>query len=280
MMNIIDKIRKFGLIAATAFLAACMSSCDMQPEDRFVEMGSVKMERTVLLMDFTGQKCVNCPAAHEVIQELVKQYGDTALIAVSIHGGALATSVDRTNFERNNVGLMIPEGAAMNDAFGINSWPRGAVDKINAPGAALPVPEWAGAIRNAIQVPTDIHLEIAADLVDNNIKVKTSLFSGSDTDVSLQVWVVEDNIVTRQETKNGRVDDYIHNNVLRYVAYDVSSGFPMSLKGDVWSVNECDIPVKYTDKERWNTDNLSIVAFAFRGTDICNSAKVKVVRAD
>ena len=42
--------------------------------------------RTVLLEDFTGQKCVNCPKGTKVIEQLQEAYGDY-FIAVGIHGG-------------------------------------------------------------------------------------------------------------------------------------------------------------------------------------------------
>lgn len=262
--------------AASGLLMLGAISCDVAPDERFVYEEPVTRQRTVLLMDFTGQKCVNCPEAHEVMQQLVQQYGDTALITVSIHAGALATSVDRTNFERNNIGLMIAEGDAMNNAFGINTWPVGVVDRINAPGAGMLVPEWAGAVRDAVGKPAYVHIAANASLKENVISVDTRVTSTTNGDFSLQVWVLEDSIKARQETKQGRVDDYIHNNVLRYVAYDVKEGFPITLEKGVESRNTCDITVKYTDKERWNTANLSVVCFAFRGTEICNAVKTKI----
>lgn len=262
------------LLAGIAMLG--LNSCGIEPDNRFVEMEEVKPERAVLLMDFTGQNCVNCPQAHEVMEELVNQYGDKSLITVSIHAGALSISTDRTNFERERIGLMIQEGNEMNDAFGINSWPMGVVDRINANGAAINTGQWATAVRNALQKPTDIKIEAEASLNGDNIEVSARAICTSNRNAALQVWVVEDGIIAQQVTPEGRKTDYVHNNVLRFVQYPVKEGKPLALDANVWAEDNCSIPVKYTDTERWNKENLSIVAFVFEGTQILNTVRVKV----
>lgn len=265
------------ITALSAVAAMGLQSCGVDSNDRFVELDEIKAERTVLLMDFTGQRCVNCPEAHEIMEDLVNQYGEDNLITVSIHAGGLAISVDRTDYSRGNIGLMIKEGNDMNDAFGINQWPMGVVDRINAKGVALNSSEWAGAVREALQQPTDVRVEATAEIEGDNIEVDTKVISDKDQDCSLQLWVVEDNISAMQVTQSGTLQDYVHNNVLRAVCYPVESGKPLRLTKGIWFEDETDIVVKYTDKERWNRDNLSIVAFVFQGSRILNATKTKVI---
>lgn len=274
-MKIIDKIMVGAAVMAGTLM---LTGCDIEPNDRFVELPAIRIERTALLMDFTGQRCVNCPAAHEVMAELKEQYGD-ALITVSIHGGGLAISSDRTDFSTNNIGLMIQEGNEMNDAFGINRWPMGVVDRINADGAAINSGLWATAVREALEKPTDVSIAAEAKIVDNNkIQVITTSRDNAENqrDLALQIWIVEDNIQARQETTDGRVPDYIHNNVLRYVSYPVKTGLPLQLSIGMDHQTTTVIDVKWTDTERWNTDNLSVVAFISEGTEIQNAVQVKV----
>ncbi len=273
MKKLIAYIASFGV--ATSLL---LSSCNIKDSERYIELPAVEAKRTVLLMDFTGQRCVNCPLAHEVIEDLVKQYGDTALIGISIHAGALATSVNRTNFERNNIGLMIEQGQEMNDAFGIAAWPMGAVDRINAPNAALNSDQWASAVRSALEVAPGVTIKASAsyNAADSLISVNSRLLADNDRSAALQVWVVEDGIVARQITPTGDVPDYVHNNVLRDVVYPVKTGEPVNLVKDIWTDVSTQIKLKWTDKERWNIDNLSIVVFAFQGTDILNATRVSI----
>lgn len=271
-MTIIKRIAYTASLLAA--LTASLTSCDIASDDRFILEDKVVPQRNVLLMDFTGQECINCPNAHDVMSELSKQYntdGKTNLITVSIHAGAQAMSVDRTDFSANRIGLMIAEGQEMNDAFSINAWPAGAVDHINGKDNALLYAEWPAAVRSAFEKPTDISIEATATLNDNQIEVTTNVHSTSDQDIALQVWVIENGIKASQRLPDGSFDtEYIHNHVLRFVQYPVKSGKPMQLKAGVIGTDECTIPLKWTDKERWNRDNLQVVVFAFRGSDILN----------
>lgn len=271
-MTIIKRIAYTASLLAG--LASSLTSCDIASDDRFILEDEVVPQRTVLLMDFTGQGCINCPNAHYVMSELSKQYntdGNTNLITVSIHAGAQAMSVDRTDFSKNRIGLMIAEGQEMNDAFSINAWPTGTVDHINGRDNTLLYSEWPGAVRSAFEKPTDIRIDAEATLVDDNIEVSTQVHSTADQDVALQVWVIENGIKASQRMPDGNYDqEYTHNHVLRFVQYPVKTGKPMQLKEGVIASDQCEIPLKWTDKERWNRDNLQVVVFAFRGSDILN----------
>ena len=272
MLKIFNKLTAV-LLAGAAVLG--LNSCSIEPEDRFIKLDEIIPVRNALLMDFTGQRCPNCPAAHETMEALKEQYKDN-LICVSIHGGSMAISVDRTNFDRNNIGLMIQEGNEMNDAFNIKTWPMGVVDRINDPSAAINDSQWASYVRRALTVKAKADIELEAEIIGDNIEVKTSVTSDQARQAALQVWVVEDGIVTMQNMNGTNLPEYVHDHVLRFVQYPVKEGLPMTLSDDVKVEESCSIPVKYTDKERWNRDNLSIVAFVFEGSEILQTVQVKV----
>lgn len=265
----------------TAVLTAVMAiagftSCNIEPADRFEQLEEITPVRNVLLMDFTGQGCVNCPEAQSIMHDLIKQY-DNAVIGVSIHGGAMAVSVDNTDFDKNRICLMIKEGDEINQAFNIQSWPYGAVDHINDPNAAINSSQWASAVRRALTIPAGADIKVEAKIVGDNIEVYTEILSEKDRNAALQIWVVEDGIVSMQSSTSGIIPDYVHNDVLRFVQYPVREGKPLQMIADVPVEDACTVPVKYTDKERWNRDNLSIVAFVFEGTEILQTVRAKVV---
>ena len=69
-------------------VAVLMTSCDeVETQDRLIYVEPPEVSRAVLIEDFTGQYCVNCPRATEEIERLVEEYGDTTVIAVAIHSG-------------------------------------------------------------------------------------------------------------------------------------------------------------------------------------------------
>ena len=86
-------------------IAFFFSSCDdIAPDERYIPVEKTNPRRAVLIEDFTGQDCVNCPAAHRIMESLEKQYPEN-VIPVSIHCGEFGISVDRTRYPAY-IGLM------------------------------------------------------------------------------------------------------------------------------------------------------------------------------
>ena len=84
-MNIHNIIYVLFSLIASAFVA-----CDtIEENERYIEKEIVETKRNVLLEDFTGQNCPNCPQAHRVVNALKEQYGES-VVAVSIHAGHFA----------------------------------------------------------------------------------------------------------------------------------------------------------------------------------------------
>ncbi len=68
-----------------------LSGCDsVAPDNRLIEIPAATVRRNVLVEEFTGQKCINCPTAATAIEQLEHTYTADHLIAVGIHGGNLA----------------------------------------------------------------------------------------------------------------------------------------------------------------------------------------------
>lgn len=105
--------------------AVCLSvaSCDTVGEnDRLIYVKPAEVKRCVLLEDFTGQRCINCPNAADVIAQLQEQYGEDNVIAVGIHGGPLAV-----NSNGKVTGLRTATGDEYYAAAGSPSLPAGRV---------------------------------------------------------------------------------------------------------------------------------------------------------
>lgn len=260
-----------------------MTSCDdVKSDDRYIEAGEITPVRSVLLEDFTGQLCVNCPDAHEVIENLEKQYGDY-LIPVSIHCGEFGRSTEWTNFDRNRVGLMTEEGNAIMEAFGIESFPMGTVDM----GSPITYDLWSSAVRKELQIYTNVQIELeaeyvagAADGVDipytGTIEIKADIESGSDRKADVQFWIIEDGIVAVQSNHGTAVADYVHNNVFRAQTFDGVKGKSTQFESGESKTINASIQSRWTDKEHWEIDNLSVVAIVSDDNGVLQAKKVKV----
>ena len=67
------RIKAYLAILLTAvFMTACSN---IDEDERLIYVKPAAVERSVLLEDFTGQRCVNCPLAADEIAKLHEQYG-------------------------------------------------------------------------------------------------------------------------------------------------------------------------------------------------------------
>lgn len=251
-------------------LSFIFSGCNgIAENDRYIEVEATKAERTVLLEDFTGQNCVNCPAAHRVIEALEEQYG-SHLVAVSIHAGHFGISATNKRY----TGLMQEEGQAYNDRYGIEDYPKGVV---NGKLPALNADQWASAIYEDISQTTPLTIEIEAALSDDktDININCRLKSSEQIKGNLVVWVTESAIVARQEDASGRIPDYVHNNVFRACVNGLDGTGVQLLAGKEQTLNYS-IAVKDTETEKWNPSNLAIVAFVTNDLGVVQAAKANL----
>lgn len=274
-------------ILATA--AVSLVSCDeVKPDDRYIEGPEITAERAVLLEDFTGQMCLNCPAAHEVIEQLEEQYGKDKVIAVSIHSGALSLPVQFTSFDNDRVGLMTAEGNAIMESYGIETFPMGVINM----GSPEVCDLWATSVREALQQSTDVTINLETsytpnpDKADNGnerygtIGVKATVKSGSSRNANIQFWIVENGIVAQQRNGRETVKDYVHNNVFRAQMLNGLKGEAITLTENLDFEKEASIPIRWTSTEHWVLENLSVVAFVSDNTGVLQVVRVPLVGED
>lgn len=274
----------FKATLATAALVAtglAFTACDDVKEgDRYIFLGETKAERNVLLEDFTGQFCSNCPDAHHIIEQLEAQYGSDKVIAVSIHCGGLALSKQYTDFPSGLIGLMTEEGNTIMSTYGVKEWPMGSVNM----AAATDRFQWAGQVRTALEQPTDVKIDLTvgfeADEANPNvgtINMKADVMSGSDRNAKVQFWVVESGIVASQRLENGSTDDnYVHNNVFRGMAYDLN-GYAVDFKAGIAQTVETNMQAVWNGQEHWRVENLAVVAIVFDGSGVLNVVRKQVI---
>lgn len=258
----------WGAFVALATLAGCD---EVDEQDRFISMGDVEVKRNVLLEDFTGQNCSNCPTAHDVVTSLKEQYGD-AVVAVAIH----ATSQFGILEGDSKGGLMLPEG---NDYLSL--WasdlsqvalPKGVV---NRDGGLCDYQTWSVAVRDALAKDAQVQLSIKADTIigKDSIAIRVHLEPGVTKEAKLQLWVTENEIVARQRQEGGTTDRrYVHQHVYRGAVNGVG-GERIALEKDMYIDFERGIRIK----SNWNPENLSIVGFIYaEGEGVLQAVECKI----
>lgn len=232
-----------------------VSCSDISEDERFIPIESVTPQRAVLLEDFTGQECVNCPAAHREIESLVKQYPED-IVPVSIHAGSFAISATA-----RRPGLMQPEGNIYNDRYGIDEWPKGVVD---GRSGALNPGQWSDYVREELKREAAVAIDLSASVSPDDptvISIECTLRPAANLQGALQLWIIEDGIVAKQIDKEaGTIPDYVHNHVFRAVVNGID-GENVSLQAGVHKTIAHTIGIRDTEKEKWVAENLSVVAF-------------------
>lgn len=264
-----------------------LTSCDnVDEDDRYLEAPEVTPQRGVLLVDFTGQNCINCPTAHETMEQLEKQYGRDKLIAVSVHSGSLSIPVSRTNFNTGRVGLMCAEGQALSDAWGISTWPRGVIDLT---GSSMNFDQWSYAVYNIIGKPSDVAIDakvsytakedVPESTENGRISVTAEITSTADIkDAYVQFWITQDDIKAPQKFPDHTQSDYIHNNVFRAMIFD-QPGQKTEIKAGEKITVTGSLDCRFNDKERWEIDDLYVLAYVYEsGKGVHNIVRVKVNR--
>ncbi len=118
-------MRKIYLTLVTLGLVL-LSACDeISTDERLTYVEPPEAGRAVLIEDYTGQNCVNCPRATEEIERLIEQYGDSVVIAVAIHSGP---------FSKEKDGTPTPLRTELGDMYftrwNLSSQPVGLVDRL------------------------------------------------------------------------------------------------------------------------------------------------------
>lgn len=262
------------LILPIAMLGVLTACDDIAADDRYQYLEPIEPRRVVLLEEYTGQLCVNCPDAHNIIEQLDQQYHD--FIPVSFHCGGPAFSIQQNDPAWGGiVGLATPLSEQYGAAAGVtNALPKGRVDRI---GALENPPQWAEAVRRQMVIDTEVQMIPYGYLTDDNtILFQVNMISNLPLDnARLQLWVVENDIKALQMMPDGSVNmDYVHNNVFRA---DVNGfgGEPISLQAGVYCSKDYTIDVA----PEWVGENLSIVAFIYNDTGVLQATRVSFKRS-
>lgn len=237
-------------IAVMALLAACDK---VSEADRYIKADMPEIGRKVLVEEFTGQFCVNCPDGHAMIRNIKSLYGDN-VITVSIHAGQLAWD------DAANGGLKTAEGDEYANEWKVISYPSIVVNHSGSPISNMA--QWQDAVQRAMGKDANVDIDLAATLSDDGktIYVNSKMLPDGNVNAKYQIWLTESNIVAFQQdmTSVGYDLNYVHNHVYRSSVNGIK-GEAVSLAASIYSEFADTIEID----ANWNVENLSVVAFLY-----------------
>lgn len=276
--KIIKKMKKI-IYSLLLILPLFWLSCDkIEDDEKLVYLKGITTEATpitvtssmqrVLLEDYTGWKCVNCPRAAAKATELMAKYGDQ-LIVMAVHSTAFASP----SASNNNVDFRTEYGEKWATDFGCTSLPTGLINRTKVGGAyTIGDANWDTQIQSTISTKEhlmDINLGAIYKESYNKILVSTENIFLKDVSYSTQINVVvlESGIVGVQLNSNSdygtvpKIEDYKFNHVLRkngLIGYPlttsavskgtaISTNYLIDVDTDIQDISKCTVVVFVTN---------------------------------
>lgn len=242
-----------------------VAACDpIKESDRLIYEKPEAAKRVVLLEDFTGQRCVNCPKAIDVIEQLQNVYGEDVVVAVSIHAGPLGFAGNA-----NAIGLSTAIGDEYYSHWNLEYQPVGLLNR----QGPLNYPEWSAAVKEELLKPSKLNLSGKAEIIGNNIDILVQAI-GTDgtTQGKMSIWLLEDSITALQLMPDGVADyHYVHNHVLR-TTVNGAWGDDFYVEEGQTVKKEMSLPIDV----QWNPRQLSIVAFVYDDSGVQQTTKFRI----
>ena len=233
--------------------------------------------RNVLIEDFTGHKCVFCPAAADLAHALHEADPSRVYIA-SIHAGPDGIGdfqsvsppdypLDFTNPEGVEIGLYFGE----NDG-GFPGNPRGTVNRFNNGTIFQSPTQWTSMVNDQlssnnlkVNIQSELNyyeetkgafLHVELDPVDANVA----------ENLGITVYLLEDSLVGDQKmSDNSHNSNYIHRDIHRGNLNASAFGRPVSsedLNGDKYYINYSFVVPNQLDGQ-YNASNMHLLIYAF-----------------
>jgi hypothetical protein len=157
--------------------------------------------RVILLEEFTGKGCTNCPKGSREIDNLLAQFPNN-LVVVSLHAGFFANP---QFFPLGQYDLRTDEGEFIFDYLGPNlGYPAGVVNRIPVNGEMqISLNQWASAITRELQIEPAVELTLNSIYNANTRELMVTVSGiGKQTvqgDIRLSIMLTESGIVDAQD---------------------------------------------------------------------------------
>lgn len=243
--------------------------------------GGADSERKVIIEEFTGVRCVNCPDGSAEIQNLMALHGDN-LIAISIHSGDFSTPYPESKYDfRTDAGDEIAAILGAPDFF-----PSAVVNQKHFSGESsrqLSKQSWAGYIQSELAEAPKFNVSMVSDFDEASraLKVKVTVvpLENYASSLNLSVLLTESDIVDYQLLPSpiGKKPDYHHKHVFRRVLTAEAGGVEL---GSGFSKGQSvEMTFNITLPAEWNADNCNLVGFVHKNGpdfDVLQAEEIEV----
>ena len=235
-------MKAFSILILAALTLFIVNSCD-KLESPYLNLPEVvdtaacpvpdfpalsQHHKRVLLEDYTGHTCPNCPTAGKLARDLKEQYPDQ-LIVMAVHAGWFARTYPESGVPQiYDFDFRTTSGTEWDAFFGNGNAgnPNGLVNRLKVNNKYVLRPnEWAGVISTAVaeEPLMDLQLIVDYDATDRKIcaHTKSYFLQTLDRNLKLEAVIIEDSIIATQKNNDpavgevGDILDFVHMHVVR-----------------------------------------------------------------
>lgn len=228
----------------------------------------IQTQKAVLIEDFTGHRCKNCPKASKAINELDSLF-DSQVVPLAIHAGP-------SNFTGVNNEYPTDFTTEYSDDlathFGISAMPMGLVQRIDYPNSHQKTyTAWSGITNLELAKSPEALFTLSTEYdAPNRIGVlnySVEMISNQSNPLWVAVYIKETGIISPQlMPNNSRNETYVHKNVFRSaplgpfgISISENGGtsgqtFTGSVTANLdplWDANECEWVILIYDRSNY-----------------------------
>lgn len=260
-----------AILAAMVAINACDVIDAPYKETNINPVDTTKHIRKILIEDYTGFKCPNCPAAADIAKELEETFKGR-IYTMSIHAGYYAKPDPIPPFDYD---FRHETATDLVTFFKIPQFPNGMVNRVVPTGGSdrvLEAGEWGTAVAGLLDSDADLSIALSNSYAVSTrtltVDVDLEYFNAQEADNYLSVYIVEDSIVKPQIDNRLPVDqqkvlNYVHNHVLRG-----------AVNGKWWGERLSDVAVAAGTKlnrqytitlnSEWNASHCKVLAYVHK----------------
>lgn len=226
--------------------------------------------RNILIEEFTGASCTNCPAGHEAVNSIISN-NPGRIVAVAYHtfnGGSVFKPVE-------NVSIYDFRDTAATDIGkfiygGISTIPIAGIDRVPLSGSTdLRIDRnfWPSEVSTRLPITSPVNITLTSKYNNSNnevtIVVKVAYTQAVSKKQSLSIGVLESGIVDAQDFPlDSLAKNYVHNHIFRkcltnqYYGTAILDSVTTKQPGLVYQYT-----YTFTPNAAWKLENCTIVAY-------------------
>lgn len=230
-------------------------------------------DRVILMEEFTGASCPNCPAGAEQTENFLLLYPDN-IVAVAIHSNFLGQpakpgDLDLRNDDANAIEAFLGQWSSKPEAsFNRRVFKDRGEDHIRV--RTLP-DGWINFVSDELETFAQVYLDIKTEYDSTtrvvDITVTATSRQSLSGDYRMNVYLTEDNIITKQKDGSEIIDKFKQKHVLRKALTDIQGEtFFSNVESGVQRFYNTSFTIPdEEDMGWWIPENMTVVAFVTNG---------------